>query len=235
MRSTSLCAFLTFWPATAICSARPEILASDSFNFASAKSKIFFREARVSAARTNSNLMRSQLFVTSCSCASVFSTSAEISIAELWALEPPRTRIRLSTSPSLVIAITEGSARSALSASAKSSTATNPDRSEEIAFETSLDETKLASEVNPLGTERFEAVKPESPSITNNSDCPPDSRFNIVSADTAEEISETTTESASGPRAAATATSHPGETLIKDESRPRVRVPLDKTIPEPSR
>ena len=179
--------------------------------------------------------MRSQLFVTSCSCPSVFSTSAEISIAELWALEPPRTRIRLSTSPSLVIAITEGSARSALSASARSSTATKPERSDEIAFETSLDETKLASEVKPLGTERFDAVKPESPSITNSSDCPPDSRFSIVKADTAEEISETTTESASGPSAAATATSHPGETLIKDESRPRVLVPLDKTIPEPSR
>ena len=196
---------------------------------------MFLREARVSVALTNSNLMRSQLFVTSCNCASVFSIKAEISMAELFALEPPRTRIRLSTSPSLVIAITEGSARSALSASAKSSTATKPDRSDAIAFDNSLDETKLASEVNPLGTERFDAVKPASPSTTNNSDCPPASRFNMVSADTAEEISETTTESASGPRAAATATSHPGETFIKDESRPRVRVPLDKTIPEPSR
>ena len=36
--STSPCAFLTFWPATAICSARPDILASDSFNLASANS-----------------------------------------------------------------------------------------------------------------------------------------------------------------------------------------------------
>ena len=179
--------------------------------------------------------MRSQLFVTSCSCPSVFSIRAEISIAELCALEPPRTRIRLSTSPSLVIAITEGSARSALSASAKSSTATKPDKSDAIAFDTSLDETRLAIEVKPFGTERLEGVKPESPSTTNNSDCPPASRFNIVSADTAEEISETTTESASGPSAAATATSQPGETLIKDESRPRVRVPLDKTIPDPSR
>ena len=77
-------------------------------------------------------------------------------------------------------------------------------------------------------------MKPESPSTTNNSDCPPDSRLSIVSADTAEEISETTTESASGPNAAATAASHPGEILINEERRPRVRVPLDKTIPEPS-
>ena len=57
----------------------------------------------------------------------------------------------------------------------------------------------------------------------------------MVSADTAEEISETTTESASGPNAAATATSQPGETFIRDERRPRVRVPLDKTIADPSR
>ena len=104
-----------------------------------------------------------------------------------------------------------------------------------MALPTSLDETRLASEVKPFGTERFDAVKPLSPSTTKSSDCPAASRFNIVSADTADEISETTTESASGPSAAATATSQPGDTLIKDESRPRVRVPLDSTTPEPSR
>ena len=69
-----------------------------------------------------------------------------------------------------MIAITEGSARRALSASAKSSTATKPESREAIALETSVDETRLDSEVKPFGTERFEEVKPLSPSITNNSD-----------------------------------------------------------------
>ena len=160
---------------------------------------------------------------------------AETSIAEFPPVEPPRTRIRLSTSPSRVIAITDGSAFSADSASANESTATKPESNEAIACETSLEETSDASEVNPDGIERFEPVKPPSPSTTRSSDWPADSRFSIVNADTADETSETTTASASGPSAAATAASQPGETVINDESRPRVLVPDESTTPEPSR
>ena len=234
-RSTSACALLTFWPATAICSARPDILASDSFNFERARSKIFLREAKVSSARTKSNLIRSQALITSCNSISVRSIIADTSIAEFPPVEPPRTRIRLRTSPSRVIAITDGSAFKADSASAKESTAIKPESKEAIACETSLEETRDASEVKPAGIERFEPVKPPSPSTTRSSDCPADSRFSIVSAETADETSETTTASASGPRAAATAASQPGVTVIKDERRPRVLVADESTTPEPSR
>ena len=131
--------------------------------------------------------------------------------------------------------MTDGSARSALSASAKSSTATNPESNEAIALDTSFELTKLASEVKPFGTALFDDVNPFSPSTTRSSDCPALSRFNIVSAETAEEISDTTTESASGPSAAATAASQPGATVISEDNRPRVLVPLERTTPEPSR
>ena len=70
--------------------------------------------------------MRSHDAVTSRSSLSDFSMRAEISMAEDWLAEPPRTRVRVIKSPSRVIAFTEESAARARSASRKSSTATKP-------------------------------------------------------------------------------------------------------------
>ena len=93
----------------------------------------------------------------------------EISIAELWPPDPPLTRVRLKTSPSLVIAIIEGSAFSALSASAKSLTATIPASNLSIASPRSVAVTSEASAVKPAGMRAV--VAPEfDPSITKSSD-----------------------------------------------------------------
>ena len=57
----------------------------------------------------------------------------------------------------------------------------------------------------------------------------------MVNADTAADLSETTTASASGPSAAETADSQPLDIVNNADSRPRERIPLESTTPEPSR
>ena len=160
---------------------------------------------------------------------------AEISIAEFWLADPPRTRVLVITSPSRVIALTDESARSARWASSKSSTATTPAKRCGITSEISFDVTSDASEVNPDGVPATPPAKP--PSTTNSSDCPALSRLSMVRAETAEEISETTIESASGPSAAATAASHPLVTVMSEAKRPRTFASLrpERIASEPSR
>ena len=163
---------------------------------------------------------------------SVRSIKVEISIAEFAVADPPLMRFLLTTSPSRVIAIISGSAARALSASLKFSTATIPCKRCLMASEISSDETKEESAVNPFGIVLLIPLKPES--ITNNSLCPAESRFNRFSAEIAAPLSATTTESAKGPSAAETATSHPREIVINEANLPRDLMPLESTVAEPS-
>ena len=93
----------------------------------------------------------------------------DISIAELWPPDPPRTRVRLKTSPSFVIAMIPESAFSALSASAKSLTATIPASNLSIASPRSVALTSDARAVNPAGI-RGVIADELLPSITKSSD-----------------------------------------------------------------
>ena len=70
--------FLTFWPATANCSANPVIAASESFNLESAISYSRLIASKLLCEVVNSNLMRSQSAETFATSASQLEVNTEI-------------------------------------------------------------------------------------------------------------------------------------------------------------
>ena len=122
--SISANALFTPCPAAAICSAIPAILASDSFNFANATSKLACRVLRFSSERDNSNFKRSVKWEQLVKSDSASEIIALISIKEFLTVEPPRALDCETISPSRVIAVTEALAATISSASASESAAT---------------------------------------------------------------------------------------------------------------